>query len=157
VAARFVFLPEQEAIPMLRAGGFSLSFRRAVTDRSQVDTGRRGDRAGQRKRSEAGRVRASRLGEALRALQIPVAEVLTSEVFRARDRAELAFGAARMRLARDPIADERTPGSPMEDARAVFRRLAEPVGASRLPARRAVLSLGRPFGMKPLPGRAAPP
>jgi phosphohistidine phosphatase SixA len=131
--ARFAFLPEQEAIPMLRAGGFNLYLRHAITDRSQLDTGRRGDRAGQRNLSEAGRLQAVRLGEAFRALQIPFAEVLTSEVFRARDTAELAFGAGRVRVERDLIADDYTPGSASEDARSFSRRLAEPVsGGNRI-------------------------
>ncbi len=131
--ARFSFLPDREGAALLRAGGLNLYIRHAVTDRRQLDTGRRGDRAGQRNLSEAGRVQAMRLGEAFRALRIPIAEVLTSEVFRALDTAELAFGAARVRVERDLIADDYTPGDALADARAVSRRLAEPVsGGNRV-------------------------
>ncbi len=92
-----------------------------------MDTGRRGDRAGQRNLSDAGRVQAAALGEAFRRHAIPVSEVLASEVFRALDTAELAFGAShRVRVERDLIADDYTPGSPADDARAVSRRLGEP-------------------------------
>jgi phosphohistidine phosphatase SixA len=129
--AQFAFIPDAEAVARLRAGGLNLYIRHAITDRSQVDTGRRGDRAGQRNLSEAGRAQAARLGEAFRALNIPVAEALTSEVFRAADTAELAFG--RARIERDLIADDYTPGDALADARAVSRRLAEPVaGGNRV-------------------------
>ncbi|WP_051213061.1 histidine phosphatase family protein [Rubritepida flocculans] len=132
-AARVGFIPDQQALALLRAGGLNLYIRHAITDRAQMDTGRRGDRAGQRNLSEAGRRQATRLGEAFRALDIPVAEVLTSEVFRSLDTAELAFGAARVRVERDLIADDYTPGDAREDARAVSRRLGEPVaGGNRV-------------------------
>ena len=123
-AAQHAFLPDGQALSLLRAGGLNLYIRHAITDRTQVDTGRRGDRAGQRNLSEAGRQQARALGAAFRALNIPVAEVLTSEVFRAADTAELAFGQARVE--RDLIADDYTPGDAWEDARAVSRRLAQP-------------------------------
>lgn len=130
-AAQHAFLPDEQALSLLRAGGLNLYLRHAITDRTQVDTGRRGDRAGQRNLSEAGREQARALGRAFRALGIPVAEVLTSEVFRAADTAELAFGQARVE--RDLIADDYTPGSASEDARAVSRRLAQPVsGGNRV-------------------------
>ena len=130
-AQGYAFLPDDQAVALLRAGGLNLYFRHGITDRSQMDSGARGDRAGQRNLSAAGRAQARRLGEAFRALNIPVAEVLTSEVFRARDTAELAFGAARVE--RDLIADDYTPGNAAEDARAVSRRLAQPVtGGNRV-------------------------
>lgn len=133
LAQGFRFIETPQALALLRAGGLNLYIRHAITDRSQVDTGRRGDRAGQRNLSAAGEAQARALGAAFRRLQIPVAEVLTSEVFRARDTAELAFGAARVRIERDLIADDYTPGSASEDARAVSRRLAEPVsGGNRV-------------------------
>lgn len=127
VAQGFGFIPDDALVPLLRAGGLNLYFRHAITDRAQVDTGRRGDRAGQRNLSEAGRQQATRLGLAIRALNIPVSDVLTSEVFRAQDTAELAFARAQIRVERDLIADDYTPGSASDDARAVSRRLAQPV------------------------------
>jgi broad specificity phosphatase PhoE len=130
-AQGFSFLAEP--LPLLRRGGLNLYLRHAITDRRQADTGRRGHRAGQRNLSEAGREQARALGEAFRRLGIPVAEVWTSEVFRALDTAELAFGWARPEIARDLIADDYTPGDAQADARAVSRRLATPVaGGNRV-------------------------
>ncbi|MBU8542154.1 MULTISPECIES: histidine phosphatase family protein [Roseomonadaceae] len=77
----------------LRAGGVVVVLRHGITDRRQADTGRLGDRAGQRNLSEAGRAQARRLGQSFAALGLRLGEVLTSPVFRARDTAELAFGA----------------------------------------------------------------
>lgn len=127
------FIANDALLPLLRAGGLNLYFRHAITDRAQQDSGRRGDRTGQRNLNEAGRQQAQRLGQALRALNIPVTEVLTSEVFRALDTAELAFGRAQIRVERDLIADDYTPGSASDDARAVSRRLGQPVvGGNRV-------------------------
>lgn len=128
LAQGFSFIAEPVAL--LRAGGLNLYLRHAITDRSQVDTGRRGDRAGQRNLSEAGRAQARALGDAFRRHAIPVTEVLTSEVFRALDTAELAFGGGRVE--RDLIADDYTPGNAAEDAAAVSRRLAGPVTGNRV-------------------------
>lgn len=123
-AQGFPFLPDPVAL--LRPGGLNLYLRHAITDRRQVDTGRRGDRAGQRNLSPEGIAQARALGDAFRRHAIPVGEVLSSEVFRALDTAELAFGRDRVRVERDLIADDYTPGSAVEDAAAVSRRLAAP-------------------------------
>lgn len=151
------FLSDDRAVALLREGGLNLYFRHGITDRSQLDTGRRGDRAGQRNLSEAGRAQALRLGEAFRALGIPVAEVLTSEVFRARDTAELAFGYARVEP--DLSADEYTPGDAAEDARRVSRRLAEPIaGGNRVMVGHIVplgMILGRGLSQAEFPEGAA--
>lgn len=144
-AAQHAFLPTAEALDLLRAGGLNLYIRHAITDRGQRDTGRRGDRAGQRNLSEAGRQQARALGAAFRALNIPVAEVLTSEVFRAADTAELAFGQARVE--RDLIADDYTPGDAMFDARAVSRRLAQPVEQIAHGGNRVMIGHIVPLGM----------
>lgn len=151
-AQPFPFLPEPVAL--LRPGGLNLYLRHAITDRGQVDTGRRGDRAGQRNLSEAGIAQARALGEAFRRHAIPVGEVLASEVFRARDTAELAFG--RARVERDLIADDYTPGSAAEDAAAVSRRLAVPPapGTNRVLVGHIVplgMVLGRPLAQGEFP------
>lgn len=52
------------------------------------------DCASQRNLSEAGREEARRIGEALRARQVPIARVVTSRWCRCRETAALAFGAA---------------------------------------------------------------
>lgn len=133
LAQPFAFLDLPAALALLRPGGLNLYLRHAITDRSQVDTGRLGDRAGQRNLSAAGIAQARALGDAFRRHAIPVAEVLSSAVFRARDTAELAFGADRVRIERDLVADDYTPGDAMADARAVSARLAQPVaGGNRV-------------------------
>jgi phosphohistidine phosphatase SixA len=151
------FLADDALLVLLRAGGLNLYLRHAITDRTQFDTGRRGDRAGQRNLSEAGRIQARLLGEAIRALRIPVAEVLTSEVFRARDTAELAFG--NPRVERDLIADDYTPGDAAADARAVSRRLAQPVtGGNRVMVGHIVplgMILGRGLSQQEFPEGSA--
>ena len=115
----------QSFMSMLRAGGLNLYLRHAITDRTQSDTGQRGVRAAQRNLSAAGEAQARALGEAFRRLGIPVAEVLTSEVFRALETARLAFGGARIHP--NLIADDYTAGDPAADARAVSALLATPV------------------------------
>lgn len=64
--------------------------------------------------------RAEALGRAFSRLAIPLGEVLTSPVFRARDTAELAFGAARTRVAEFLTADDYT-----HDAALLAQRIAE--------------------------------
>jgi phosphohistidine phosphatase SixA len=96
-------------IAALREGGLTVYMRHAITDRAQIDTGRLGDRAGQRNLSAAGRAQATRLGQAIRALGIPIGTVLASPVFRAADTAELAFGADGYRIEPFLTADDYTP------------------------------------------------
>ncbi len=124
------FIETSRALALMRAGGLNLYIRHAVTDRAQVDTGRRGDRAGQRNIDARGEAQARALGEAFRRLGIPVGEVLASEVFRARDTAELAFGPGRARILDVLIADDYTPRDPMADALAMRARLARHPTAS---------------------------
>lgn len=81
-------------IAALRAGGVVVVMRHGITDRSQADGGDLNDRTRQRNLSVAGREQARRVGRAVTALGVPLGQVLTSPVFRARDTAELAFGAA---------------------------------------------------------------
>lgn len=158
-AQGFNFFPEDQLLALLRAGGLNLYFRHAITDRSQADTGRRGDRAGQRNLNEAGRVQAAQLGRAMRALNIPIAEVLTSEVFRAKDTAELAFGVERVRVQPELIADDYTSGSATNDARAASRLLARPVsGGNRVMVGHIVplgMILGRGLAQQEFPEGAA--
>jgi len=159
LAQSFTFFPEDQLLALLRAGGLNLYFRHAITDRSQADTGRRGDRAGQRNLNEAGRVQAAQLGRAMRALNIPIAEVLTSEVFRAKDTAELAFGVERVRVQPELIADDYTSGSATNDARAASRLLARPVsGGNRVMVGHIVplgMILGRGLAQQEFPEGAA--
>lgn len=104
-------LPARASAPLvaaLRAGGVVAVMRHGITDRSQSDGGDLSDRARQRNLSEAGREQSRRSGRAVAALGIPLGQVLASPVFRARDTAEIAFGA---RAVVEPMltADDYTP------------------------------------------------
>ncbi len=90
----------------IQDGGKVLYLRHAATNAGEIDTGRLGDRAGQRNLSPQGIRQARRLGEALRALRVPLNEILVGPVFRARDTGELAVGADRVRVTDDLVADE---------------------------------------------------
>ncbi len=102
-----------ELLAALRAGGHVLYFRHADTDHSQTDERMTSvaDCATQRNLSERGREHARALGEAIRALGIPIGTVLASPLCRTVETATLAFGAAR----KAPAAREGgplPPGSP---------------------------------------------
>lgn len=104
--------PEGDAgralVARLRRGGLVLFFRHADTRGEPCDRSFRvGDRPGQRNISEAGRAQARRIGERLRDLGVPIAPpVLAGPVFRARDTAEEAFGAADVLVTDSLLADD---------------------------------------------------
>jgi phosphohistidine phosphatase SixA len=105
VGARAQATPAQ-LITAMREGGKVVFLRHAMTVAEQVDTGRLGDRAGQRNLSPAGIEQARALGLAFRALDIRFGRILVSPVFRARDTAELAFGAGTFTESMEVVADE---------------------------------------------------
>jgi phosphohistidine phosphatase SixA len=80
----------------LRDGGYVVFLRHAATDHSQKD--RLGvpltDCGGQRNLNDAGRAQARSIGQAWRALELPLGDVLSSGYCRTRQTAELAFGRA---------------------------------------------------------------
>jgi phosphohistidine phosphatase SixA len=82
-----------DLLAALRAGGHILYFRHADTDHGQTDQRMTavGDCTTQRNLTDRGRDHARALGEAIRALDIPIGVVLASPV----ETAELAFGTAR--------------------------------------------------------------
>ena len=101
--------PENAALlDRLRRGGLVLFIRHADTAGENCDRGVGvGQRAGQRNISPAGRAQARQLGERIAALGIPVAfPVFAGPVFRARDTAELAFGAERVSVIDGLLADD---------------------------------------------------
>ncbi|MGQ3354706.1 MAG: histidine phosphatase family protein [Phreatobacter sp.] len=134
-----VALSAAEARPLvdrLRQGGLVLFVRHADTAGMPCDSSYRvGDRAGQRNISERGREQSRRFGAALREQGIPVARpVLAGPVYRARDTAEEAFGAAAVEVVDGLTADDFA-GSRLGWVLAEHRRLmAEPVpaGANRI-------------------------
>jgi phosphohistidine phosphatase SixA len=92
----------------LHEGGLVLFFRHADTRGEPCDRSFRvGDRAGQRNISPAGVAQSRRIGERLTELGIPVAlPILTGPVYRARDTAEHAFGAANVTVTDSLLADD---------------------------------------------------
>jgi phosphohistidine phosphatase SixA len=95
-------------LPRLRAGGLVLFFRHADTMGEPCDRSFRvGDRAGQRNISPRGREQSAAIGARMRALGIPVQlPVLAGPVYRARDTAEHAFGAAHVVVTESLLADD---------------------------------------------------
>jgi phosphohistidine phosphatase SixA len=88
-------LAGEALVEALRGGGYNIYFRHAATDWSQND---RVEEAGDwtscdpsemRQLSETGRATARRVGDAIRALKIPVGKVLSSEYCRAAETARL--------------------------------------------------------------------
>jgi len=80
-------------IEAARRGGVVLVCRHSITDPAEEDehTLKYDDPSTQRRLSAAGERQATDLGRAFRALRIPVGEVITSPMQRARRTAELAF------------------------------------------------------------------
>jgi histidine phosphatase superfamily protein (branch 1) len=81
----------------LRGGGYILYFRHTSTDFGQNDEKMTGfeDCPRQRNLTDAGRSEARAIGESIRALGIPIGEVLASPFCRTRETGELIFGRAR--------------------------------------------------------------
>ncbi len=88
-------LTDMALVKALRAGGFNIYFRHVSTDWSQSDDVREADDwrscdpLRMRQLSPAGRATARAIGEAMRQLDIPVAEVLASPYCRTVETAEL--------------------------------------------------------------------
>src|SRR5437764_2465972 len=76
-----------ELLPELRKGGYVLFIRHPHTNPEQADTDplHLDNVKAQRQLSDKGRQQARTLGEALRALNIPVAKVISSKFYRAQE------------------------------------------------------------------------
>lgn len=83
-----------ELVERLREGGLVVYLRHAATDRSNEDAGviDLDDCSSQRNLSDDGREQSRTIGEAFRALEVPVGAVRASEYCRTRETAVLAFG-----------------------------------------------------------------
>jgi phosphohistidine phosphatase SixA len=149
-------------VERLRKSGLVMFFRHADTRGMPCDRSFRvGDRDGQRNISTAGREQSKRIGQAVRAIGIPVAfPVLAGPVYRARDTAELAFGAANVEVTDSLLADDYS-GARLSWVLAEHRRLfSAPVagGTNRvLVGHRtpAIMVLGQAVGGKAFPEGAA--
>jgi phosphohistidine phosphatase SixA len=89
-------LADPDLLAALRNGGFVIYFRHARTDFSQDDTDLSdlSNCATQRNLSAEGRTQARLIGDAIATLAIPIGDILSSELCRTRETAELAFGEA---------------------------------------------------------------
>ena len=149
-------------VERLRKGGLVVFFRHADTRGMPCDRSFKvGDREGQRNISSEGREQSRRIGQALRDLRIPFAPpVLAGPVYRARDTAELAFGAASVEVTDGLLADDYS-GPRLDWVIAEHRRLfSAPVkdGTNRvLVGHRtpAIMVLGQTVGGKAFPEGSA--
>jgi phosphohistidine phosphatase SixA len=89
--------PPAEALRLLQSGGYTIYFRHAATEPNPNETSAAAneDCAHQRNLSAVGREQARRIGAALRALDIPVSQVLAGPLCRTMETARLIFGRAR--------------------------------------------------------------
>jgi phosphohistidine phosphatase SixA len=83
--------PPAELLPELRKGGYVLFIRHPRTnpDQADIDPLHLDNVKAQRHLSEEGRKQAKALGEAFRALKVPVAKVISSKFYRAQEAAKL--------------------------------------------------------------------
>lgn len=128
-------LAPTELLERLRAGGYTIHFRHALTDHNRpdiaaaitspacVELGDCGDCSQQRNLSEAGREQARKIGLAIRALNIPIGAVLASPLCRTMDTARLMFG----RVRAEP--DVRGGGPGRSSYPGLLRLLSTPVSA----------------------------
>mgnify|MGYP001072022832 CR=1 FL=1 len=117
-----------ELLAALRSGGLVIFFRHADTDFSQLDSDPidLSDCATQRNLSEEGRAQSRQIGEAIAALGIPIGEVLSSELCRCRETAELAFGRATLTPDLSSLRTTATEAEEQERIEALRRLLATP-------------------------------
>jgi phosphohistidine phosphatase SixA len=109
-------------VAALRQGGHVVFLRHARTNAEEIDTGRLGDRSGQRNLSADGIAQATALGDGMRALEIPFDRILASPVYRARDTGELAFGEGNIEVTMELVADDYA-GPQLQDMIQATRRL----------------------------------
>ena len=114
-------------IEALREGGYVIYMRHADTvgeprDRTRDLT----NRALQRNLSDQGRLQAVAIGQAIARLDLAVGHVATSPVFRARDTAELAFGAPAVTIDPTLTADDYVTGNYLPYIEALRQALSTP-------------------------------
>lgn len=119
-----------------KEGGYTLYLRHGATDISRPDrvpTVNLEDCMTQRPLSDKGRQQSARIGKAIRALGIPLGEVLSSPFCRAKEMAELAFGAHKVApaLMASSNATDQEIAPLLKDFRALLGR-AVPAGTNRM-------------------------
>ncbi|MGH7712141.1 MAG: histidine phosphatase family protein, partial [Gemmatimonadaceae bacterium] len=88
-------LKADSLLKVLKQGGYTIMLRHARTDRSYMDDPRTApldDRTKQRNLSDAGVADAKAIGLVMRTAGIPVGEIVSSPMFRAKETAQIAFG-----------------------------------------------------------------
>ena len=122
--------PSAETIRALKRGGYVLYMRHGASDTSRpdlVDKVDFGDCSTQRPLTDDGRRQAAEIGKSIRALEIPIGEVLASPYCRTKETAELAFGHAYV-VERSLISTANLPAQEKEPQLAALRAwLARPV------------------------------
>ncbi|HKZ08004.1 MAG TPA: histidine phosphatase family protein [Methylomirabilota bacterium] len=115
-----------DLLAALRGGGYIIYFRHGDTDWSQNDRRMKGfdDCANQRPLADKGREHSRQIGEAIRALQIPIGAVLASPMCRTVETAVLAFGRADKAMA---VVERRGAAGTPERYAALRALMAEPV------------------------------
>ncbi len=135
-------------VAALREGGFVLYMRHAITDRSQADSGRLFDRAGQRNLSAAGIAQAQALSAAMARLGIPIGLVRSSPVFRASDTAAIMARGRPVDVTMDLVADDYAADVPAAIASARRALSVAPVTGTN------TLLVGHIFAFAPAIGRS---
>lgn len=149
-------LEGQALVAELQKGGYVIFFRHARTDSSQTDQDTRNleNCTTQRNLSEEGREQARAIGEAFRALRIPLEEVLSSPYCRTRETAQLAFGKAQSTLALlSPLADNSDREARVADLRKLLSTPPKPGSNTMLVAHQ--LNLSNATGVALAEGEAA--
>jgi hypothetical protein len=82
----------KRTVAALQKGGLTLVLRHALTDANVNQQEKLGSCASQRNLTQAGRRQASEIGDAIRALHIPIGDVRASPMCRASATARLSFG-----------------------------------------------------------------
>ena len=126
-AARVPELRGPALAEALRRGGFVLYFRHAATDFAQSDTDTRNLARcrTQRNLTRAGREDARAIGRGIRALRIPVGDVLASKYCRTRQTASLAFGRVRTTIDLTSLPSAGSEAEERRRIRALRRMLAQ--------------------------------
>jgi phosphohistidine phosphatase SixA len=135
-------------IERLRGGDYVVFMRHALAeqteDKPQVDLR---DRLTQRVLSAEGRAQAAAIGDAWRALRLPVGQIWSSPYFRVLDTAQLAFGAERVQVNPD-LSSREYPGA---DTAALDRALRTMLSTPSPPSTNTVL-VGHVFNLREATG-----
>ena len=87
--------PDSALVSRLRSGGYVIVLRHSITDHGVTDRDNRSDfsdRSAQRNLNSEGEAQAARIGKAIADLRVPIGVVLSSQMWRCRDTAQIAFG-----------------------------------------------------------------